>query len=156
MAFFAAIVTTVAWQVFARQLGIVSVWTEELSRWLFVYLSFIGFSLVSMDNTHIRIDVFLAVPFLEKFNRYTEWVVSFLTLYFCLVLLQSGFTLIDHFGNDPSASMDMRVKILYYSVPISFILATIFEAMRLIRQGAALYQAMVHVLRKDHSPQQER
>ena len=55
---FAALVVTVAWQVFTRQvLSSPSGWSEELAKYLFVWLGLFGAALVFGERGHIAVDV---------------------------------------------------------------------------------------------------
>ncbi len=127
-----AILLTVSWQVAARQLNVVSVWTEEVSRWLFVYLSFLGFTLLSVRNDHVRVDAFLQLEVIRRIVRWTDPVVSLLRLMFYAFFVWASLALMERFGDAPSASIGITMRVLYAAVPISFILASIIEIRRFL------------------------
>lgn len=57
---FAALVLTVMWQVFSRQvLSSPSAWSEELARYLFAWLGFFATALVFSERGHISVDVLI-------------------------------------------------------------------------------------------------
>lgn len=134
-----AVLVIVSWQVVARQLGVVSVWTEEVSRWLFVYLSFLGFALLSVRNDHVRVDAFLEIDAIKRAGRWTAPIVSLLRLWFYLFFTRASIALIGRFGEAPSASIGVTMKFFYAAVPIAFSLAALIEGRRLL---GTLYRAL--------------
>lgn len=55
---FAVLVLTVTWQVFSRQvLGAPSSWSEELAKYVFVWLGMFGAALVFSERGHIAVDL---------------------------------------------------------------------------------------------------
>lgn len=65
---FALLVVTTVWQVFSRLvLHSPVTWSEELAKILFVWLSFLGASLVYGERGHMAVEI-LARRFSEKQN----------------------------------------------------------------------------------------
>ena len=57
VALFAVLVLDVSWQVFARQvLNSPSGWSEELAKYLFIWLGLFGAALVFGERGHIAVD----------------------------------------------------------------------------------------------------
>jgi TRAP-type C4-dicarboxylate transport system permease small subunit len=60
LVFYALIVTTIAMEVIRRfGLSYSSIWGEEIARYAFIYLAWIGASAAIRERAHIRIDVIL-------------------------------------------------------------------------------------------------
>lgn len=58
VALFAILIVTVTWQVFTRQvLNEPSSWSEELAKYVFVWLGMFGAALVFSERGHIAVDV---------------------------------------------------------------------------------------------------
>jgi len=47
-------------EVISRSAGATFVWTEELSRWLLVWMTFVGAGVVLKEGGHIRVEFFLS------------------------------------------------------------------------------------------------
>jgi len=48
-------------EVVTRTAGSTFIWTEELSRWLLVWITFIGASVVLKEKGHIRVEYFISI-----------------------------------------------------------------------------------------------
>jgi TRAP-type C4-dicarboxylate transport system permease small subunit len=48
-------------EVITRTAGSTFIWTEELSRWLLVWMTFIGASVVLRERGHIRVEFFISI-----------------------------------------------------------------------------------------------
>ncbi|NWF53229.1 MAG: TRAP transporter small permease [Syntrophaceae bacterium] len=48
-------------EVISRSAGAAIVWTEELSRWLLVWMTFIGGSIVLKERAHVRLEFFISL-----------------------------------------------------------------------------------------------
>ena len=48
-------------EVVTRTAGSTFIWTEELSRWLLVWMTFIGASVVLREKGHIRVEYFISI-----------------------------------------------------------------------------------------------
>ncbi len=96
-------------------------WTEELSRWLFVYIVFFGASQGLYYREHIGIDLFITkTPLLIQ--RIVTLLVDTIMLIACALLVYYGFK------NMPFARMQRPLTLpvtngaLYIVVPVSFML----------------------------------
>ena len=57
----AADLIVVILEVITRTAGATLIWTEELSRWLLVWMTFIGASVVLREKGHIRVEFFISI-----------------------------------------------------------------------------------------------
>jgi TRAP-type C4-dicarboxylate transport system permease small subunit len=117
----------VAYQIIARTLGISNTWTEELSRWLFVWICFLGAAYFVKKKQHIIVDLILEVRILKKISKYSEIFFRVLMLSFFLVLAIGGIQYIMQFGGKLSAGLRIPERVLLLSAPVSFILMCAFE-----------------------------
>ena len=93
-ALFGATILTVAAQVFFRYLlHRPLVWTEELSGFLFVWMTFVGAALAVKDGTHIRVDLLVSrLP--PRAARWLEAATLWLMAALLAFLIYAGLRLI--------------------------------------------------------------
>jgi len=90
VALFAILVLTVSWQVFTRQvLGDPSTWSEELARYVFVWLGLFAAALVFSERGHIAVD-FVVQKLSPRVQRSIAIVVQLAIIGFALVVLVWG------------------------------------------------------------------
>lgn len=83
-----AMVLFVFLQVICRRINIATPWTEEMARFSFVYITFLGSILAAKDENHIMIDVLL-----NRFHprvRYLIQAVTYLASGIFLLLFSRG------------------------------------------------------------------
>lgn len=117
IASFAGVIIIVSVQILSRFLPFSFVWTEELTRYLFLFSIAFGAPLALLRNEYINVDILLArMP--DNFRRYYEVVI-----YLTIVLLSSvmviegyNFTLLGH--NQNSATMPFQLSWVHASLLI--------------------------------------
>ncbi|MEC3967005.1 TRAP transporter small permease [Flagellimonas halotolerans] len=83
-------VLNVLWQVFSRYvIGEPSAFTDELARFLMIWLGLLGAAYVSAKNGHVAIDV-LAKRASAKNQKLLKRVVSGFIILFCLAAMVTG------------------------------------------------------------------
>jgi len=70
-------------EVISRSSGSTIVWTEELSRWLLIWTTFIGASVVLKARSHVRMEFFLSL-FSTKVKKYIDLLANFSVLFFLI------------------------------------------------------------------------
>lgn len=134
VALFALLVVDVAWQVFTRQvLNDPSGWSEELAKYLFIWLGLFGSALVFGERGHIAVDV--AVKKLPlKAQLVLSVVVQLAILTFTvLVLIWGGFSVVELSWNQNLTGLPVNVGPLYLALPISGILIAFYTIYHLLR-----------------------
>ncbi len=87
---FALLVVVVVWQVFARQvLHSPAAWTEEVSRYIFVWLGLFAAALVFSERGHIAVD-FVARKLPMGAQKADRVLIQLLITFFALVVLVYG------------------------------------------------------------------
>ncbi len=90
VALFALLVATVSWQVFSRQvLGDPSTWSEQLAKYVFVWLGMFGAALVFSERGHIAVD-FVVRKLPDRLWRVTAVLVELAVLAFAVLVLVWG------------------------------------------------------------------
>ena len=131
---FAALVIDVTWQVFSRQvLDQPSGWSEELAKYLFIWLGLFGSALVFGERGHIAVD-FAVKKLPEKVKIAITAVVQLAILAFTgLVLIWGGFRVVDLAWEQNLTGLPTNVGPLYLALPISGILIAFYTIYHLVR-----------------------
>jgi TRAP-type C4-dicarboxylate transport system permease small subunit len=116
----------VLWQVFSRFiLHSPSSFTDELSRFLLIWLSFLGSAYLVTIQEHIAITILS-----DKFNRkiYVILKYAIILIFSVLVLVIGGISLVSTMleMNQLSSALQLPVGLVYTVLPISGILISIF------------------------------
>jgi TRAP-type transport system small permease protein len=93
------------------------VWTDELARYLLVWLSFVGWIVAARRRSHIRITILIdRLPIWGR--RSIEVAIQASVLVFCAVLFWQGMSLVERNLDVEAVSMPIPSALLY--VPILF------------------------------------
>ena len=93
------------------------VWSEEASRYLMIWLTFIGASCVHKRAGHIAI-TFIQDLLPEKPKKLLQLLVHLLTLFAFGVVVHFGITYINLVGNQLSAAMRIPMRYMYIAMPL--------------------------------------
>jgi len=108
-------------------------WTEELSTYLMIYITFFG-CYVAIDGDQLaRIDIFMTK--FEGKTKYTLIVIGHvITLLFLIMFMYYGTTLYFSFTVQKQISIAMRLpmKIYYISIPLATVMMIIRMIIRII------------------------
>ncbi|MFA6507396.1 MAG: TRAP transporter small permease [Treponemataceae bacterium] len=132
VAMFIIIFAVVLLQVFMRYfLGSPLVWSEELARYLFVWVSLIGWVFATRSGTHIRIGAFT-----DNLPVSVRKVIGFfnfaLVIIFALVLIFFGFQMVLKNGDVPTVTLFFTYAVVYAAVPFSLSLIVFYSVLRLM------------------------
>ena len=106
-------------------------WSEELSRFAFIWVSLLGASLAVEHRAHFGFDQVtkkLAPPARRAVER-TAWAV---VLAFALLLIGTGIALMELTLGERSAALNVPIALVYAAAPVSGLLM----AMHLLAGGA--------------------
>ncbi|WP_399628534.1 TRAP transporter small permease [Sporosarcina sp. SG10008] len=101
-------------------------WTEEASRYLFIWLIFLTIGIGFKENKHISIDIILDLcpPIVQKVMKQIVYLLVFsLSVFF----VYEGYILVQQmmiFGQT-SANMQIPMWFVYLALPVGFLLTTI-------------------------------
>ena len=109
-------------------------WSEQVSRILFVWMTFLGAAVLYRQRMHIAIDMLvLLLP--APVQRLLYWSVEFGVLIFVVVFFSFGLKLsLDTWSNTYGA-LDITPASFYFAAPASSALIVIYFIERLIRPG---------------------
>ena len=131
-ALLAVIVTLLMTQVLYRYIGGRSIaWSEEVCRFLFLYLVYFAASLATAKNLHIRVTAQI-----KLLPRNGQILLLLLTdviwLLFCAIVVKVGTEFIISMSNRPmvSGALMLDMRYVYAAVPLAFTL----QAVRLVER----------------------
>ncbi|WP_342513816.1 TRAP transporter small permease [Sporosarcina sp. FSL K6-1522] len=102
------------------------IWIEELTRYLFIWLTFISAAYVTATQSHIKVDAALSV-FPKKLHLAIKRAGLLIWLVFSIVITYVGFnyslTMLSVGGNSPS--LGIAKGLIYLGIPIGYLLMSI-------------------------------
>lgn len=109
-------------QVFSRLTGLSSPWTEELTRYVFIWIIFIGVAIGFRNDESPRINFFVKLlP--AKFQSVIKYSVFFLTLIFFIFLFVTGFNLLIAQLNEITPVLRISLAWVGLSIPVCALLS---------------------------------
>lgn len=130
---FAVLVCVTVWQVFTRQiLDDPSTWSEELSKILFVWLSFIGSAFLFGERGHIAVD-FVARKFPPAGQKALAAFVQVAIVFFALVaMIWGGYLASSIAWNQNLTALPFTIGWVYVIIPIAGVFIAVFAVLDLI------------------------
>lgn len=134
---FVALVVTVTWQVFTRQvLNSPSGWSEELAKYIFVWLGLFGAALVFGERGHIAVD--FLVRLLPRAPQKVMGMLSHLLVlgFTGLVLVYGGIAISRLAWEQTIPSLPLSAGQMYLAIPVSGVLTLFYCVHHLVAIGA--------------------
>lgn len=113
-------------------------WTDELSRYCFIWSSMIGASVAFWRGSHAAVDVLVA-NFKGKIQIAHKTIVYLLITYMSLVLAIKGFQAVMIVHTQNSTAMHIPMSLVYASLPINAVIIAFYAIVKTIE----LYQKCV-------------
>lgn len=129
-----AIVVTVSWQVFSRFiLGSPSSYTEELSRYLLIWIGVLGAAYAYKTKAHLGLDLFVEKLPAELINYALVLIEILVLLFATLVMVYGGLSLmiLTLELKQTSAALGLQMGWVYSVIPLSGMLITLFAALNI-------------------------
>ncbi|WP_076537072.1 TRAP transporter small permease [Shewanella sp. UCD-KL21] len=125
----AAIVVVVTWQVFSRFiLQSPSSYTEELARFLLIWIGVLGAAYAYKNKAHLGLDILV-----ERIPEQSKWpvlvLIELLVIVFAASILVYGGSLLVWMTldlNQISASLEIKVGLVYSVLPLSGVLILMY------------------------------
>lgn len=129
---FAVLTGVVFLQVIARHVfDAPPFWTEELARFLLIWLTFVGAVLAHAHREHIAVDTFvLMLP--RRLRKAADVVVSLIVLLTLAVIAKGGFD-IAMTGTQTAPALGISMRYIYMSLPIGACLMMLLTIAQMIR-----------------------
>ncbi len=120
------IVCTVTVEVVLRYLfGLSLIFTEELSRYLMVWIVFLGSAIAIRDGSHIKITV-LVKHFSHKTQQVLSLIAYTLTAFFLVIISVEGIKILPQQLYQMCITMNISLFYFYLAIPIGSVLMIIF------------------------------
>ena len=130
-------VINVLWQVFSRYfLGAPSSFTDELARYLMIWIGILGAAYVSGRNKHVAIDV-LPSRLSAKTQKKLRLVVRILIILFCLLALVIGgsrLVYVTYVLDQYSPALQVPLALVYMVIPVSGLLIIYYKISDILNQ----------------------
>lgn len=130
MVIMAVMVTNVTWQVFSRYiLQSPSSFTDELSRYLLVWLGMLGAAYVAGQNSHLAIDL-LPTKLYGKAKKRLLVVIDVVIILFVIpvmILGGSNLVYITYTLEQKSATLQLPLAYVYIIIPFSGLLVLFYQ-----------------------------
>jgi TRAP-type C4-dicarboxylate transport system permease small subunit len=131
----AVMVIAVSWQVFSRYiLQSSSSFTEEIARFLLIWIGILGAAYVSGQQEHLSIDI-LPPKLNEKNRRRLRMGINLLIILFCLAVLVIGgcnLVYLNYILGQTSAALNIPLGAVYTVIPISGVLVIVYKINELL------------------------
>jgi len=134
-------VSVIFLQVVMRQFGSSLSWSEELARYCFIWMIYIGISYGVKEQKHVRIDAFLLL-LNQKGQLILNFIVNLLFMAFAIFVIIYGTEIASQllqFGQR-SAAIQIPMGYVYLATPIGMGLTLI----RLIQNQVSLVRSLMH------------
>ena len=131
-------VVNVLWQVFSRfVLGDPSSYTEELARYLMIWVGVLGAAYVSGKNKHVAIDYF-PTKFSEKnqikVKVFVKWLIMIFA-FFAFVIGGSRLVYITYVLEQLSPALQIPLAFVYLVIPISGVLIAYYKILEILNHN---------------------
>uniref|UniRef100_A0A7C4TZW5 TRAP transporter small permease n=1 Tax=Caldisericum exile TaxID=693075 RepID=A0A7C4TZW5_9BACT len=131
MIVFVAMVFIVFLQIIAREFFRSLSWTEELTRYLLIYLTFFGAVLAYKNKRHIVVD--FIVERMRGKKDFVYFLTTIISAIFFLAGIFYGFEFIVHSQYQRSPALQIPMQLLYFSIPLSFIFMLYYALLDILR-----------------------
>lgn len=100
-------------------------WNEELARFVFIWIVYLGISLGAKRNEHIRVVIFTKI-FPESWRKPLSYITDFGWFAFCVYIFWLGVQMLQtmfHYKH-LSAALQWNMAYIYIIIPLSFFLTS--------------------------------
>jgi len=107
-------------------------WSEELSRFTFIWMIMMSAVLVTREQSHINISFFI-----DLLPRKIKWIIlnliRLLMIGFCWIMIQQGLKIYPIVAQAASPSFGISMGWLYLSIPVGGVLMGIYIVEAMVR-----------------------
>lgn len=114
-------------------------WSEELSRYIFIFLAYMGASLAFIKDKHVRVEVIDKIlP--PRIIPYWRTMIDIIVLIFNLIIATAGYNIVQQafFMGQVSSANKIQMWIVFAIIPASFILMSIRIIQKIILRHLGL------------------
>ena len=135
---FIFILLAILWQIISRKvLSNPSLWSDELSRLLFVYMCMLGCHIAQRENIHVRIDAIMS-KFSNKGKLILEFITNLVMTIIFIIITYHGWNVTSRVGiNDKLVTLNLSVSWITFALVflgIIMCLELVFQMINIIRK----------------------
>jgi len=113
-------------------------WPEELGRFVFAWIVFLGIVPVLRMEEMPSLDlVYRWIP--EKAGHFLKFFVSLVVLGFLLIMLKGGWELMVRQTAQISVALQIPMAVVYFAIPLGTLLMTLLMLFKTIDEGKKLF-----------------
>ncbi|MBQ1421368.1 MAG: TRAP transporter small permease [Firmicutes bacterium] len=127
----AALVIIITIEVVSRWMSIAMPWTDELARYLLIWMTFLGCSLALASGTHLSVD-FIVKMFPKNGQKALNIITRVLIIVFFGIIMIYGTKLSIAAINTKSTALHWSMGIVYSILPLSGLLSVFYAVMDII------------------------
>lgn len=127
----AGLVIIITVQVVSRWMGIAMPWTDELARFLLIWMTFLGCSLALASGTHLSVD-FIVKMFPENGQKVLNIITRILIIVFFGIIMVYGTKLSVAAIHTESTAIHWSMGVVYSILPLSGLLSVFYAVMDII------------------------
>ena len=130
-------VINVLWQVFTRYVvGVPSSYTDELARYLMIWIGVLGAAYVSGRNMHVAIDVIPSRSSNKIKKRLSKTVYILIILFALCAFVIGGIRLVylSYLLGQQSPALNIPLAVVYMVIPISGLLIVFYKVSDLLKK----------------------
>lgn len=132
VASFSGVIIVVMIQIMSRYLPYTAIWTEELTRYLFLYAICFGAPLALLRGEFINVDLIFA-KMSHNVRRFYEVFIYLLILFLGAILVKEGWFFYQLGKNQTSATMPFQMSAIHASILIMSIFLVLYSIVKIIR-----------------------
>lgn len=100
-------------------------WTEELSRYSFVYIVFVGAAWAGKERMHLGVDYFTSkLP--GRLEKRLKIIMDILIMLFSAAIVYAGFQVVPVNFGQLSPALNIPMGAVYLAIPVGFLLLFIY------------------------------
>lgn len=108
-------------------------WTEELSRYTFIWANLLGAAFCVRNNKHAQVTViFDALP--SKLRKYFTLIIQLLIITVASVMVVQGLKVAQITQAQFSPSLNIHISLIYLALPVSGLLIIIYSLINIITE----------------------
>ncbi len=100
-------------------------WSNEVARYILVYIVFLGSTMAHKHKTHIRIDIIFSYISVKS-RKYLEIVIALSFLFFWILIIVGSIKLLPLFMMQTTATLQIPYAIPFMALPLSAIIWVLY------------------------------
>ncbi len=117
--FVMAMIAVISLQIICRLFFSSLSWSEELARYLFVWITFLGAAICARENAHIGMD-YLVKKFPEKYGKIVEKIGFLIMIVISIIVMIWSIPVVLLNMHQTSPALKLNMGLVYSIIPIGF------------------------------------